>query len=529
MLKNNPSVSKWTQLAAVAFLIVALALVFQRTFVYLFTNWQREEYSHGMLIPLISAFLLWQRRRLFERLPLTGSWSGVGIVVLGLLLLLVDSGASIVSIDAYALVIVIAGCVVAAIGWQGFRLALAPIALLLLMVPLPVFWYNNLSSELQLISSQVGVAIIRACGVSVFLEGNVIDLGTYKLQVAEACSGLRYLFPLMTLGVIVAYLFKGKTWTRWFIFLSTIPISVLMNSFRIGMIGLLVDRFGSAQAEGFLHQFEGWVIFMSCFALLLLECALLLRISGDRRPFRQVLGLEVVAARRPNLAPHPFAVGKPAAAVVLVLILAVYPALALPQRMELKPAHSDFSQFPMRLGDWVGRRERIESVYLNVLKLDDYLLADFVPSGAAGDAASEISPVNVYVAYYASQRSGQAVHSPGACLPAGGWQMQGLNSHEVAGVRLRGAPLRVNRAVIQKGSDRQLVYYWFQERGRDLTNEYLVKWYLFADALTLNRSDGALIRIITPLKDGDDAGIGDARLSRFSATMMPALEEYVGG
>ncbi len=528
MWKSSLSGYRWPQLAAVAFAVVTLALVFNRTFGYLYANWQREEYSHGFLIPFISILLLWQRRALFGRDFLSGSWWGVGIVALGLLLYFLGFSASILGLDAYALVIVIAGCVVAAVGWRGFRLAWVPIALLLLMIPLPTFWYNSLSSELQLISSQVGVAIIRAFGVSVFLEGNVIDLGSYKLQVAEACSGLRYLFPLMTLGVVVAYVFKGKTWTRWFIFLSTIPISVLMNSVRIGIIGLLVDRFGSAQAEGFLHQFEGWVIFMICFGLLLLECVALLRICGDRRPLREVLGFEVTA-RPGGLTHRPIRLSKPAGAVALVLVLAVYPALALPQRMELKPARDEFSRFPLRLGDWVGRRDRMESIYLSELKLDDYLLANFVPAATPADPSGGDAPVNVYVAYYASQRSGQSVHSPRSCLPGGGWRIQELDQREVAGVRLRGGPLRVNRALIQQGSERQLVYYWFQERGRDITNEYLVKWYLFADALTLNRSDGALVRIITPLQEGDDAEGGDARLSRFSAAMVPTLEKYVGG
>jgi len=493
MWKNNPSGSKWRRIAAVAFALLLLALVFRKTLEYLYVNWHREEYSHGFLIPLISIFLLWQRRELFKRQQLKGSWWGVAIVAVGLLICLLGFAASILGIDAYALVIVVAGCTVAAIGWRGFRLAWVPMALLLLMIPLPTFWYNNLSSQLQLLSSQIGVAIIRTAGVSVFLEGNVIDLGTYKLQVAEACSGLRYLFPLMTLGVVVAYMFKGKTWTRWCIFLSTVPISVLMNSVRIGIIGVLVDRFGSAQAEGFLHQFEGWVIFMTCFGLLLLECAVLLRISGDRRPLARVLGLDLVPGFG-GIARPAFTLGAPAAGAAVVLLLAVYPALALPQRTEFKPVRSEFSQFPLRLGDWVGRRDRMEPIYLDELKLDDYLLADFVPGDASAEAIHIDDPVNVYVAYYASQRTGQSVHSPRSCLPGGGWRIQELDQREVAEVPRRGAPLRVNRAVIQQGAERQLVYYWFQERGRDITNEYLVKWYLFADSLTRNRSDGALVR-----------------------------------
>jgi len=365
MLKNALSDERRTQLILIAVAGLVLALVFQKTFGFLYENWHREEYSHGFLIPVVSAFLLWQRRAQFERLDPRGSWLGLVVVLIGLSLFFARYFAFVVGMDAYALVIVIAGFALAMLGWEGFKLASVPIALLLLMYPLPTFWYNNLSSELQLISSQLGVAFMRALGVSVFLEGNVIDLGSYQLQVAEACSGLRYLFPLMTLGAVVAYLFKGSTWTRWCIFLSTLPITVLMNSLRIGLIGLLVDRFGSAQAEGFLHLFEGWVIFMACFALLLLECKLLLHISGDRRSLREVMWLTSTALSRATRPTAKSKVSKPAIAAAALLTLAVYPALALPQHAEIKPdlldARQSRRQHSHRCACSPGRQQQTQS------------------------------------------------------------------------------------------------------------------------------------------------------------------------
>src|ERR1700728_96446 len=157
MPKNVLSDERWTQLVLIAIAGLVLALVFQKTFTFLYAAWHREEYSHGFLIPFVSAFLLWQRRAQFERLELRGSWVGLVVVVLGLLLFFTRYFAFIVGMDAYALVIVIAGFALAMLGWAGFKLASVPIALLLLMYPLPTFWYNNLSSELQLISSQLGV------------------------------------------------------------------------------------------------------------------------------------------------------------------------------------------------------------------------------------------------------------------------------------------------------------------------------------------------------------------------------------
>jgi exosortase D (VPLPA-CTERM-specific) len=517
------------QLAALAIAAAAIVLVFQGTFGHLYDQWQREEYSHGFLVPLVSAYLLWRRREQFAQLTWHTSWAGVALALLGLAIYFLGSLASITTLDGYALVIVIAGCVLGVVGREAFKVALVPIALLLLMNPVPAFFYNNLSLHLQLLSSQIGVAFMRFFGISVFLEGNVIDLGTYKLQVADACSGLRYLFPLMTLGVIVAYLFKGRTWTRWCLFLSTIPITVLMNSLRIGIIGILVDKFGIAQAEGFLHWFEGWVIFIACFLVLLGEAWALLRLSGDRRSLRDVLTLDSLPLRAPAPAVQPRELGKPAVVVLIVLLAAVLPARALPQRSELRPARADFAEFPLRVGDWRGHREAIQPVYLDTLKLDDYVLADFVHDGVdgAGSAVASAAPVNLYVAYYASQRTGQSAHSPRSCLPGGGWDILDFGQHEIPGMGSDRVPLRVNRAIVQYGGDRQLVYYWFQERGRTITSEYLVKWYLVEDALLRNRTDGALVRLITPLRANEPAAAGDARLAQFTASVLPTLRDYL--
>jgi exosortase D (VPLPA-CTERM-specific) len=522
--------SRRLQLVMAAVAAVTLVLLFQNTFAYLYFVWHREEYSHGFLIPLVSGYLLWQRRQLFEQATFHGSWAGVAVAAAGVAVYFIGAVASITTVDTYALVIVLLGVALAVMGWQAFRIALVPLALLFLMNPIPNFFYYNLSAELQLISSQLGVALMRLCSVSVFLEGNVIDLGSYQLQVAEACSGLRYLFPLMTLGVIIAYLFRGPTWMRWLLFLSTVPITVLMNSFRIGVIGVLVDRYGVAQAEGFLHLFEGWLVFMICLLLLIGEACALLRLAGDRRSLRALLTLELPPRRATAPDARSRELAKPAVALLIILVAAVWPARALPKRVEARPARADFGEFPMQIGPWRGRRQALEAVYLDALKLDDYLLADFVRGAPDGERVREAAagdPVNLYVAYYASQRTGEAAHSPRSCLPGGGWRILDFTQREVAGVRLDGAALRVNRAIVQHGTDRQLVYYWFQERGRDITNEYLVKWYLLEDALLRNRTDGALVRLVTPVQESEPAAAADARLTQFAARALPALREYL--
>ncbi len=210
-----------------------------------------------MLIPPISLYLLWRERNWLARTPFTGAWSGLLVVALGLGLWLIGEMSTITAIVNYGFLIVLYGLVISLTGWAVFRHLWMPFLILVFMIPLPQFFAANLSLKLQLLSSQLGVSLIRLFGISVFLEGNVIDLGAYQLEVAEACNGLRYLFPLMTLAFILAYFFRVPVWKRAVLFLSSIPIAILLNSARIGVIGVTVEHWGQKMAEGLLHDFEG--------------------------------------------------------------------------------------------------------------------------------------------------------------------------------------------------------------------------------------------------------------------------------
>ena len=479
-----------------------------------------EEYGYGYLIPFIAAFFIWQKKNELARLEFRGSWAGVVLLLIGVSLLLVGELATLFIIMQYGFLVALAGLVLAFMGWDAFKRILPPLAVLVFMIPLPNFLYKNLSAELQLISSQIGVWVIRLFGISVYLEGNVIDLGTYKLQVVEACSGLRYLFPLTSLAFIAAYLFRGAFWKKALIFVSSAPITVLMNSFRIGMIGVLVEYGGPEQAEGFLHDFEGWVVFMGCIGILILEMWLLARVGQEKKTLAEVFAIdfpeplkaEPGIIRTRKLAP-PSVV-----ALIVALLSAPVPAL-IKQRPEVIPDRRVLAEFPLVLGEWYGSTNRLEQIYIDTLKFDDYLMADYRrPDG---------SVVNFYVAYYASQRKGESAHSPRSCIPGGGWE---IKSHEEKTIDIGsggGKPLVVNRLLIRKGDYSQLVYYWFAGRGRDITDEYLVKWYIFLDSLTRGRTDGALVRLTAMVKPGEKIEDVDARMSEFAKLIEGPLGEFV--
>jgi len=486
---------------------------------YMIDQWSRDEYSHGYLLPLVAGYFVWQKKNELSKIQFSISWVGVALFCFGLLGFLVGELSTLFTVIQYAFLLAMGGLLLAIMGWPAFRIILVPFFILFFTVPLPNFLYNNLSAFLQLISSELGVWVIRLFGISVYLEGNVIDLGDFKLQVVEACSGLRYLFPLMSLGFIAAYLYKDRFWKKAVVFLSTIPITVLMNSFRIGVIGVMVEFWGQEMAQGFLHDFEGWFVFMACTAVLVLEMWLLSKIGRNSVPFGEVFAIDppisIPGSAEVKVRPVPVSMYLSFALLVGVAIA----SQALPERTENIPQRNAFNTFPMEIGKWKGNKNELESIYLDALKLSDYIIADYI--------GKDNRPVNFYVAYYDSQRKGVSAHSPKSCLPGGGWQITEFDQKVIEDVFVAGKPLQVNRTLIQLGEVKQLVYYWFQQRGRVVTNEYLVKWFLFWDALTRQRTDGALVRLTALVRPGQEVAEADRLLQKFAGDISSELGKFI--
>jgi EpsI family protein len=204
--------------------------------------------------------------------------------------------------------------------------------------------------------------------------------------------------------------------------------------------------------------------------------------------------------------------------VGLLMSLAVVSPYLI-SRDEIVPARQALLNFPMQVQQWQGSTFPLEKEYIETLKFDDYLLADY--RGAEG------TPLNFYVAYYGSQRKGQSAHSPRTCIPGGGWEITSLRTVEVPVNDETTTGLQVNRLVIQKADAKQIVYYWFKQRDRVLTNEYLVKLFLLWDALAKQRTDGALIRLTASVRPGHDEEEADRVLADFTKSVNPLMSRYV--
>jgi exosortase D (VPLPA-CTERM-specific) len=496
-----------------AILLLALS-GFRGALIELVGRWStQEEYSHGFLIPLVAVWLLWTRRDAVLAAIGRPSWAGPALIFLAMIMHVLGELSAVFILSQLALIVTLLGIALAIGGFSLLRVTFIPVVLLIFAIPLPYFIDANLSLQLQLISSQLGVFFIRLFHIPVYLDGNVIDLGTYKLQVADACSGLRYLFPLLSLSFLAAYLFHAPIWQRAVVLFSSIPIAIAMNGFRIGMVGVTVDRWGPRMAEGVLHFFEGWIIFITCALLLTAEVYLFARSSG--RNFLEAFHAPTDTA---HLSPEQALRSTdpiPLCACLFLMCATVLIGLLISNRSEIVPERNRFVTFPLTIGAWQGRTSMLDPETEHGLGLEDYILSDYSkPDGKT---------VNLYVAYYATQRKGESPHSPLVCIPGNGWSITKLERTSI----VIGARQLLNRAIIERNGSKQLVYYWYEERGRRVASEYWSKWYLLSDAISKNRSDGGLVRLITPVFAGELERDADNRLQLFMQDLLPNLTRYL--
>jgi exosortase len=265
-------------LVGITLIAGAILLVYWPVLHGLVTAWiQDGNYSHGFLIPPLAAYFAWERRDRLKKLPTNPSWFGLVVMVAGIVILLVGLLGSELFLTRISLLILAAGIVQFLFGTAHLRALMFPLAFLLLMIPLPSIIFNKIALPLQFFASRVGESAISAANIPVLREGNVLVLANTSLEVAEACSGIRSLVSLITLGIVFAYFTDQRTWVRTVIVLSTIPVAILANGARVAGTGILAHWYGASAAQGFFHEFSGWVVFVVAFVMILALQRLILR------------------------------------------------------------------------------------------------------------------------------------------------------------------------------------------------------------------------------------------------------------
>jgi len=253
----------------VAGLVVLVAFLYYSILGFLVQDWWTDpNFSHGFFVPAFSIFVIWQRRKVLASIPVDPSWSGLGIIVLALLVYLLGVIGAELFLSRSSFILLLAGLVIYFLGWGYFRALMFPWAFLFLMVPLPTLVLSEVTFPLQFFASKLASSLLALVGVPVLREGNIIQLPTMSLEVVEACSGIRSLVSLVTLAVIYGYLMESGRAFRVILALAAVPIAIAANSLRVMGTGLLGLYWGPEKAEGFFHTFSGWVIFILALGML---------------------------------------------------------------------------------------------------------------------------------------------------------------------------------------------------------------------------------------------------------------------
>jgi exosortase len=245
--------------------------------------WTDPDYGHGFFVPLISGYVLWHQRARWVKSEVKPSNFGFLVMVGGVILLLGGSLGAELFTSRFSLLVLLAGMVLFLAGWKKLRSVSFPLGFLILMIPIPVIIYNQITFPLQLLASRFATSWLELMQVPVLREGNVLILPNYSLEVVEACSGVRSLMTLITLAVAYGYLVESRRWVRYTLPVLMVPIAIVSNAIRIMGTGMLTYHFGPKAAEGFFHDFSGWIIFLAALFLMFVCHLILRRIGKDQQ------------------------------------------------------------------------------------------------------------------------------------------------------------------------------------------------------------------------------------------------------
>jgi len=483
---------------------------------HLFLQWvgphSDPNFEHGIFVPLFALFVLWQDRQKLRAIAPVPSWAGLPLIYLSLLVLVLGDLGADIFLPRVSLLLLLAGLITLFQGWKFFRAVLFPWAFLILMIPIPNLIISQITFPLQLLAAKLATALLQLV-IVVHREGNVIWTVNGPLDVVEACSGIRSLLSLVTLAIIYGYLLESRKWVRVVLACAAVPIAVATNSFRVFITGLLVQYGYRDEAEGVPHALTGLLIFALALILLFaVHRAISLLWKSVPAATHEALVEQPATESRMEFSPLRFG-------IVAVPLLAAAIGLQLRSSTEIIPAHAPLSSLPSQIEDWRGTDGTLTPEELDILGHPEYVIRDY-------ENASQPQPsINLYIAYFPSQKAGDTIHSPEHCLPGAGWIPTSREVIRLA--RPDGSSFLVNRYVVSQAGERQLVLYWFQAHGRAVASAWKAKYYLISDSIHTNRSDGALVRLMTQMSDGESPDVAQARMMKLGSQFLPLLDTYI--
>ena len=267
-------------LATIVLVASGMLLAYWTVMTGLIDAWSNDDnYSHGFFIVPLAGYFAWERRARVLATPVRPAWSGLALVAVSVMLLVAGTLGAELFLSRVSLLGVTAGIILFLGGWGRLRVLLFPLAFMLLMVPLPALIFNQIAFPLQLLASNVGESAISSLDIPILREGNVLILANATLEVAEACSGIRSLVSLFTLGIVFGYFADQRAWVRTVIAVSAVPVAILANGLRVAGAGVAAHNYGTEGVEGVFHDVSGWVVFVIAFLMMLALQRLLLRFA----------------------------------------------------------------------------------------------------------------------------------------------------------------------------------------------------------------------------------------------------------
>jgi len=494
--------------------LLAWAVLYLPYFGNMAGQWSHDDYSHAYLVPPVFIYLVWLSRNNFVWSSRDAGLWGLLIIICSMLVMIMGRLGSLETLVYISMWMSMLGIFLFLFGKDILRYVAFPFAVLLFAIPLPAFINNMLSFKLKLWSSALAEQILKLMSVPVFREGNIIDLGVTQLQVVDACSGLRYLFPTMLMAMLIGRFFLKSSTLRIILFSLSPLLSLLSNSMRVAVTGVLARYIDPRLAEGFFHDFSGWLVYMFTLGFLCGATFMLHKFERNRGMVRN----DSAGKDMSGHPEHSISAGLVKTAVILLVFTS---SLLLQSHMlhaQLSPERKDFTDFPDRIASWKGERLYLSQGIQESLWADDYVSGRFLHPQTGNS-------LHLLVSYYETQTTRKTAHAPTACLLGSGWLMQ---TRKLAPPNPdNGRSFPVQSMVMEQGGQRMLANFWFDQRGRHITSEYWNKAYLFMDALFMRRTDGALVRVEMFMNPGQCSVEAQNMLDGFLGELKELLGAYI--
>ncbi len=474
----------------------------------LLDRWQNEDNSYCYLVIPLFIYLLWEKKEDFHFKQFNWSIWGLPAALLSTFIIIAGEAGSVETLLFAGLWGYIVSFFIALYGIRRIMSLWFPMLILLFIIPMPPFINRTLTFEMKLAASTLSVDMLRAVGISVLQSGNILDLGITKMEVVDACSGLRYLMSLLLMALLIGHFFATSWWRKILLVLLVYPLSILFNAIRIFVTGILLTGGYESLTEGAFHDIAGLVVFVA---------------AGVVLYFAAKIGVKHSSKKSENNWTDPG--GRQTSPVKSIIITGCFCVLFasgswVTQNLTSKmyiPERSTFTSFPMEIGKWQGTRSYLSQEILDALWAEDYVNAVFT---------SKDTPNVIYmlIPYYEQQGTGNTAHAPQSCLLGGGWKIE---QSQTTKMMVPDREIDVGMMVMSKGNHRMLASYFFLQRGRVIVSPWWNKYYLMLDALKLGRTDGALIRVEMHMPAGENREDAKKMLEDFIVELWPLLPDYV--